>query len=95
MSQMERRLTFTSINPLYASDMEAKYGKGVWLACPDDMWDGLPWSTPTVVMFVDDDRMDQYNTLKRWAETHEQPIRDVKLEERPLRPDDGWVEVTR
>lgn len=40
----------------------------------------------------DSDILDQYETLKRWAESGEEQIRNVKLEAR--KPND-WVEVSR
>ena len=68
--------------------IEAEHGKDVW---PTYDWDSLgEWKTTTAV-FHDGARMDQYNTLKRWAATREQPIRNVVLEQREvIAPDEGW-----
>lgn len=71
--------------------MEYTHGKGVWPRLTEAEWDALPDWHRTTVVFVGNERMRQYHTLKRWAETHEQPIRNVTLEKREIvSPDEGW-----
>lgn len=71
--------------------IEERYGKSVW---PTYDWDALGEWTRIEVVFRGDERMGQYHTLKRWAETREQPIRDVRLERREARPaEQGWVDA--
>ena len=72
------RLSWESINPHVAAAYEAEYGQGIWQRLD---WALLneQWHT-TEVEFTGDERIGQYRTLKRWAETGEQPIRNVVLE---------------
>ena len=87
---VEYRLTFESISPFQADEMEQRHGKGVWPRLAEHAWDALSWRKPTVKITTDP--WDQYRTLKRWADTHEQPIRNVILEQRPAPlPDEGWT----
>jgi hypothetical protein len=92
MTRIVYRLTWESINTWQAAGMEQSYGKDVWPSLPDEKWASLAWQEPTVK--VADNPWDQYHTLKRWAATHEQPIRNVRLEKRqePV-PDAGWERV--
>lgn len=67
--------------------IEQRYGRGIW---PTYDWDTLGEWKRTEVVFHDN-RFDQYNQLKRWAATREQPIRNVVLERRVAVPsDEGW-----
>lgn len=88
---IQRRLTFETLSPFVAADIEYRRGRTVWPSMDfSALW---PWYK-SVVEFTGDDRMDQYRTLKSWAETRQQPIRNVKLEEREIPDtDDGWREV--
>lgn len=66
--------------------IELRYGKTVW---PRYDWDKLElgkWSVTEVLWRNGDqgDHLDQHATLKKWAKTREQPIRNVKLECRPV-----------
>ena len=74
------RVVFESINPHVAAEMVARYGKGVWPTLSDEQWAALPWTQP----IVSEDKalpvlQSQYENLKRDAETHEQPIRNVQF----------------
>lgn len=90
---VEYRLRFDTIDMTQAAEMEARCGRGVWLALNDKEWDGLRWHT---VEKVTTDPWDQYNRLCQWAESHEQPIRDVTLHRRVIPdPDTGWEAVKR
>lgn len=86
------RLSWESINPHTAAAYEAEYGRGIWQRLDwtllDDEWHD------TSVEFTGDERIGQYRTLLRWAETREQPIRNVVLE-RGTRPEVAWQQVDR
>lgn len=73
-----------------AFEYEDRYGPGIWRTLTDQQWDALPWH-PVVNETDDDSCLDQYRQLKEWAETHEQPIRNVKLERQVSQP--AWEEV--
>jgi hypothetical protein len=75
-----------------AYDYEDVYGRDVWKRLTPRQWGSLPWRTSENITDNHDDAHDQYATLKGWAETHEQPIRNVTIEERPSpAPNEGWV----
>ncbi len=57
--------------------VEAEHGSNCWARID---WSSLEFHKSSVV-FSGDDRLDQYNQLKAWAESREQPIRNVVLEE--------------
>lgn len=88
----EYRLSWESPDPWACSATEDAYGKDCW---PRVVWDELPGWHRTEVKFLEgSDRMGQYETLKRWAETREQPIRNVVLERREVDlTDEGWEAV--
>lgn len=90
----EYRLSWESLPSHFCADVEAKSGRGIWGALTPSEWDALPWREPTVK--VTTDPWQQYNTLKEWSESHDQPIRNVRLEQREVpEPDLGWTEVHR
>lgn len=85
----EYRLSWESPTDIWLiSAVEDRHGKNVW---PRWDWETLGEWHRTEIIFTGGERMDQYNTLRRWAETRKQPIRNVKLERReaPL-PTEGW-----
>lgn len=86
------RLQWRTIPSIVAAEMEDRYGRNVWKSLTDAMWEALPWAEkPTSVVFTDG-RFDQYTTLRRWADSHDQPIRDVVLEQREVpESDTGWT----
>lgn len=74
-----------------AFDYEDRYGPGVWLRLTEQQWEALPWRASEGRVTTDyGEALDQYRQLKRWADSHEQPIRNVKLSAR--RPPE-WSEV--
>lgn len=85
----EYRLTWESPHSHECAMYEDLNGRDVWRRFD---WSDLhlTWSE-TSVTFTGSERFGQYNTLRHWAETKEQPIRNVRLEKRqvPL-PSDGW-----
>lgn len=76
MSEEVFRLSWEAIAPHRAAAIEDTLGRGCW---PDLPWDDFEWRA-TSVEFTGNERMGQYQTLKRWADTREQPIRNVRLE---------------
>jgi vancomycin resistance protein YoaR len=85
----EYRLSWESPSPHECAVIEAQYGHDVW---PTYNWESIfSWHRTEKIT---DDASAQYNTLKAWAKTREQPIRNVRLEqrERPT-PDEGWLRV--
>lgn len=74
-----------------AYEWEDRYGRGVWPKLPREQWDGLPWRAAAGVVTEDyEQALGQYRQLKRWADSHEQPIRNVRLSAR--KPPE-WSEV--
>lgn len=88
----EYRLSWESPDPWKCAAVEDAYGKRIW---PSYDWDSLgDWHRTEVVFLYRDDRMGQYHTLKQWAETREQPIRNVRLEKRQVPEREiGWEPV--
>lgn len=75
-----------------AYEYEDRYGRDVWLRLSAEQWNALPWKPSSGHVTTDyDSALDHYRRLSRWADSHEQPIRNVKLEQR--RPPE-WTEVT-
>jgi hypothetical protein len=71
--------------------MEYRLSWEMLVPAPTGGWDTV-W-TETSRVFGDEpdsDGFDQYETLKRWAESGEEPVRNVKLEWRPVAE---WEEV--
>lgn len=85
----EYRLTWEMPDARAVVEYEAQHGGDVWTRLPwtDDWFDS--WHA---VSRVTTDPWDQHKTLKAWAESREQPIRNVELERRDIRPDD-WQPV--
>lgn len=65
--------------------VEAQRGPEIW---PSYEFDTLTWHR---VETITDNPHGQHETLTRWAENHEQPIRNVKLEKLATKP--VWVVV--
>lgn len=90
---MEYRLSWDMpLDLLKVDALERQHGKDIWLTYD---WDQLGTWVTSEVRWKDGERedgFDQYNKLKEWSETKEQPIRNVKLEQRPV--DEGnWEKV--
>ena len=72
------KVVFESISPFQAAEMVSRYGKGVWRTLTDAQWEALEWTRPiTSDSSTPNVLRDQYRTLVAWAESHEQPIRNV------------------
>lgn len=86
---IEYRLTWEMPADVHlVTRIQETHGRGVW---PTYDWDTLGEWTTIEVVFTGDARMGQYNTLRNWAATREQPIRNVKLEKRTApEPTEGW-----
>lgn len=85
----EYRVVFESIDPFVAGEMQARNGRDIWKRLSDVEWAALPWRPP----IISKDRglaalTEQFKTLKLWAETHEQPIRNVQFQKRQ---DSEWL----
>lgn len=68
---------------MFVADYEDRHGKDVWPTLTEEEWNELPWAPCARVV---DDRIEavlpQFKQLSSWAESHEQPVRNVKLEKR-------------
>lgn len=73
-----------------AFEYEDLHGPGVWLRLSAEQWEALPWRPSENVTDDYEAALDQYRRLASWADSHEQPIRNVKLEHRA--PPE-WTEV--
>lgn len=73
------RLVFESIDPHEAAEYEALRGKAVWPALTAEQWERLSWHEVSKEDDVPGAITSQYERLRLWAETHEQPIRSVQL----------------
>lgn len=89
----EYRLSWDMPDITRVAEVEERYGKDVWSVLEWDDLDLGRWHE-VVVLFTGETRMDQYNRLKIWAETKEQPIRNVRLQSRDLSVRPPWQEVT-
>ena len=74
------RLEFQTIAPAQAEDLELRHGRKIWQSLSETEWANLQW-LPTVVRESDFplDLKAQAEKLLEWAETYEQPIRNVRL----------------
>lgn len=92
-TRVEYRLSWESPDTWQVASIEHMEGRAVW---PTFDWDKLrDWHRTEVVFLEGSDRMGQYHTLKKWAETREQPIRNVVLERREIPvEDEGWEVVS-
>jgi hypothetical protein len=79
----EYRLTFEMGDRFWSSQHENCEHKNNFAP----IWDEIPWEeNPIVKCTLDPSVIDQFNQLKLWAETKEQPIRNVTLETRQIAP---------
>lgn len=93
-TRIEYRLTFETVDSNWAAHFEDSGGKYEHLWDEGD-WDTLPWLPPVTRITGDADIHGQHAQLKRWADSHEQPIRNVRLERRQMVvvEDEGWDPV--
>lgn len=75
------RLTFESIDPFQAYEMVRRHGKAIWPQLNQEDWDALQWLPPiSKESEMPAELQAQYETLSAWAASHEQPIRNVRIE---------------
>lgn len=87
--QFEYRLSWESADPFQAAHAERTHplGKDCWTVLYP--WDEFEFHAVSRIGM--DDIHGQHNQLKRWAETHEQAIRNVTFERREVpEPQVGW-----
>lgn len=70
------------------ADYEGRFGKGVWPTLSIKEWEALPWRPCENITDDHDGAHDQFTQLRAWADTHEQPIRNVRIEQRDP---NAWV----
>ncbi len=85
------RLEWESVDPWFAAEQEAVFGGHVWSSTPREAWAVLPWHPVSRESESRASIEAQYRQLKAWAESREQPIRNVRL----LRSATLWEEVGR
>lgn len=73
------RVEFESIDPHHAAEYEALRGSGVWRSLTDDEWDRLSWHPVSREDASESSIRAQYEALSAWAESREQPIRNVRM----------------
>lgn len=73
------RLEWESIDTHQADAMEQAHGTGVWQRLDSAQWDSLSWHRSHRETDSPLDIEAQYERLTSWAETHEQPVRNVRL----------------
>lgn len=73
------RLVWESIDPHQAAGLEQRHGKGVWKQLDERTWDALSWHETSREADTPGEITAQHDTLLAWAESHEQPIRNVQL----------------
>ena len=73
------KVEFETISPHQAAEMEAMYGRDIWPKLNDVEWNALQWHPVTNEQGSPNSMRDQYKRLLMWAETREQPIRNVKF----------------
>lgn len=87
------RLSWESIDPHQAADMERRFGRGVWRTLSQDAWDQLSWHPVVKEADTPADVTAQHDNLKAWADSHEQPIRNVRLERSAAPAAPSWEPV--
>lgn len=93
MQSLEYRLSWESVDWRQAAHAEGTHplGRDCWTVLYP--WDGFEFQATSRIGMSDIHA--QHNMLKRWAETHEQAIRNVVLERREIPdPDAGWEVVS-
>lgn len=73
------KVTFESISPFVAAEMEARHGRDVWSRLSSAEWDALKWHPVTSEQGTPNTLRDQYKRLLAWSQSHEQPIRNVRF----------------
>lgn len=81
--EYQYRLSWMTVGSIAAAELESEYGRDIWSAYN---WDLLDW-WPVEILFLEDElekHLTQARQLAAWWKSHEQPIRDVVLERRPV-----------
>ncbi|SRR6266404_985865 len=73
------KVTFETISPHVAAEMETRHGRGVWPTLSDDEWNALEWHPVTSDQGSVNVLRDQYHRLFQHSQDHEQPIRNAKM----------------
>jgi len=73
------RLEWESVDPHEAAALEKEYGSGIWQRLAAGQWDALSWHPVSREHGVPGSIHQQFLNLKAWAESHEQPVRNVRL----------------
>lgn len=84
------RLEFEVCDPLVVAEMEGRKGRGVWALLGAEEWEALPWAPVSRESTLPGGISAHYESLRRWAETHEHPIRKVRFLKRSAL---DWEEV--
>lgn len=79
--------------PVIAYDWEAVHGRDVWPTLTNEQWEALPWKASECVSDDYEWVRDQYLQLKAWADSHQQPIRNVTMQTRPKFTPERWVDL--
>lgn len=81
--EIEYRLSWEMPDTRQVEIIERRYGKAVWRTLSMGSWEQLSWRPTSREDDQFADIADQHAQLKLWADTHQQPIRNVLLERRP------------
>ena len=83
------KVTFETVSPHVAASMEARRGRQVWQMMSNEQWDTLEWYPVTSENKGEHVLRDQYHRLLLHSQSHEQPIRNVKMFQREA---SNWME---
>lgn len=78
--------------PVVVYDWEQVHGRDVWPTLSDEQWEALPWKPSERVAEDYEDVHAQYVQLQTWEQTHQQPIRNVKIQQRQRFTPTRWVD---
>lgn len=73
------RLEWESADPDLVDEMERREGRDVWPRLTEHEWESLPWHPVSREADTPLHITEQCRNLSTWAESHEQPIRNVRL----------------
>lgn len=73
------RVTFESIRPHQAADIEARYGRNCWPRLLPAMADALEWYPVTADHEEEGVAREQFDKLREWESKQEQPVRNARL----------------
>ena len=78
---VEFRISWESPNPHQVNAVEARHGKHCWPRL-HPYWPSMDWNPVERITADEKDAWDQYETLKGWEQTHEDPVRNCRLAKR-------------